>query len=308
MRRRDKEPPLDIFVQDRPHYRWALANEMLTWPEEEQDLEASEEIFTFAPIFEYVMLKPYRDHLNDYRIEPRFFALRKAEKIYEDDTLDSSRWMLEAYLSAGVEQQLVADALRIPINVVIAYEKAFFDVQLYIHDPSIFERFVLRYAQKTPYDGDSKYVAQYHGTKLYDFIHRRIQLSSEEDREEAERICTQAYVDERIRVGMGASRISEGRLEIALLNMKERALEIAAARTDSHFDSGRLTHGTSDAANAIVQAMAKAGKQVTQREIEKRAGEGTAKFVRSQQMSADKHALASMVTTLKNTEKTRDKE
>jgi hypothetical protein len=308
MRRRDKEPPIKRNRRDRPHYRWALVNAMLTWPYNKRRLPSTSELFILAPLYQYVSLKQYEDIYDEDEIDPEFFPIRWAEELYEDTTSNADRWLIEAYFCAGLAQEQISYLLDIPLNVVIVYEKAFFDVSLYIHDPVIFDRKVMKYAKETMHDGHSKYVARKYGQKIYEYLSMGLHGHDGDIQHEAAEICLSAYAQDRNRGLMGFKRLKEGQLETALLNMKEKALEIAAARSDTPIEGGRLMTGASDAANVMVQAMAKAGKQLTQREIEKRAGEGTTKFVKSQQMSADKHALANMVTTLKNQQRTRDKE
>lgn len=307
MRRKDKEPPIDRFNRDRPHYRWALACDMLKWPEYDVWFADDDDLFTLGPIYNYVSNNEFDNELPWHMLSTDDQMMRQAETLYTQTQQSSTRWLLEAYLCADIDRTKIAEVLRLEIDVVLAYEKAFFDVQLYIHDPITFERYVLVYTDKTAHDRDSKMVAFQHGKAIYDFIYREV-FPNEDTEKEVEKICLRMYQHNKMRASVGTYKLKEGELDVALINLRERALEISAARNHDTQGSNTLTPGGGDMANAFVGALTSAGKRVTTKQIEKRAGEGTAKFVKSQQMSADKHVLANMVTTLKNTRNAKKKE
>lgn len=72
-------------------------------------------------------------HVNaESRLAEVYPAIHLAFKIF-DDTHSMVRWIIEAGVLADVEPQTLADYLALPVEVIDAYEKLYFDVRSKLH-------------------------------------------------------------------------------------------------------------------------------------------------------------------------------
>jgi len=129
--------PHDPFLS--PHWRWERAR----WLRQERKGAQGEELYVRLAWFYLGERQRARHGPSWQRLEQGWPGIHWAYELYQQTPADK-RWALEAYLLTGCRPQVIAQALHTTVEVVVWYEKLFFNVWPYLRHPVYIVNTVMR--------------------------------------------------------------------------------------------------------------------------------------------------------------------
>jgi hypothetical protein len=280
-----------LFEADSPDHRWRLAKYIASLPPEKR-IPPINDIFRFSFVYDYVNLLEYidLDYIEDLDGELQRMAC--AHEIYTDTSRESTRWLLEAYICAGIRSDEIARSTFLSLEVIEAYKIAFFDIDLFLQSDVAFEKFVLENASDEDYDRTAKTIAKRYGFDLYWHLYT-IQQSDKAMTHKKEEAMLDITTFRKNRARRGGIAMLDSEMNAGMYNLKEIAVRVVAERDGGK--GGLPAEGAGGADFSWMMAgILDTAQGVTQRNIEKRAGAETVAMDKSQSMPAQKHMMSGM--------------
>lgn len=229
----------------------------------------------YPHVLEFARLLKNNADVYTYCSDSRLALLREAHSIYTDNSPQSHKLKLEAYLCTPSNNEVIAHRLGLPVAVVRTYEVVFFNLENFRASDSLFNTYVLAWSDDKPADLGAKVVAYFFGLEKYEAMFHKTALSSKSSdmRDELAKMLYKHNVQENI-AGINGPL---NRAESVVLSMKERIVTATETRTAQVKDNsigGNFIGGDSQAWDVFSSGIG----QIQAKHNEVTAGENAAKL------------------------------